>query len=206
MNNRKEQIIRYLDGNMSEEEKLHFEKILADYPDLQKETGQVKNLLSSMKNDAGPDTDERYFVNMLPEFYTRHSKKKKFIFSKLAYSLSTAAAIILILVVIFRPAGTINHSNLNELSANLTESELSETLNQYADQYSLNDLMSSASAKTDSIVSDMVADELDLSGSVDKTVADKYINTDELISSINETEANELYSQLINEDIIKGAK
>ncbi len=206
MNNRKEQIIRYLDGNMGEDEKLHFEKILAKDTELQQETGQVKKLLSSMKDDAGPDTDETYFVNMVPEFYIRYSKKKKFIFSKLAYSLSTAAAIILILVIIFRPAGTIKQSTLNELTANLSESELNETLKQYADRYSLNDLMNSASAKTDSIVTDMVANELDLSGIIDKTVADKYINTDELISSMNETEANELYSQLINEDIIKGVK
>jgi hypothetical protein len=191
---------------MSEEEKLHFEKILANDPDLQNETGQMRNFLSAMKADAEPDTEEAYFINMLPKFYSRHSKERKFKLSNLAYSLSTAAAVVLILFVIFRPGGKANLSTLNDINAKLTESELNETLNLYADQFSLSDLMNSASAKTDSIVSDMVADELDLSGSIDKTVADKYINTDELLSSIDETQANKLYSQLINENIIKGMK
>ena len=36
--NKKEQVIRYLDGQMNEEEKLHFEKMLTEDPELQKET------------------------------------------------------------------------------------------------------------------------------------------------------------------------
>ena len=206
MNKRNEQIIKYLDGNLTEKEKLHFEEILKNDPQLKRETERVKYLISEMKSDAEPEADESYFINMLPEFNARKEKKKKFIFSKIAYSLSTVAAVILILFLVFKPSGTINYSNLTELSKNLTDSELNEAFNEFGDQYSINDLMSSAPAAADSIVSNMVADELDLSASADKTIADKYLSTDDLLSSINEAEANELYSQLINEDIIKGAR
>src|SRR5574338_1109051 len=204
--NTNEQIVKYLDGKMNEAEKLHFEEILAEDPDLRKRTARMRNVISSLKSDAEPAADETYFVNMLPVFYSRLGKKKKFLISKLAYSLSTAAAVVITLFVILRSGSEINVPDLNEINAKLSEKELNETLNQYSDNNSLGDLMNSASAETDSIVTDMVSDELVLSGLADKTVADKYINTDELLSSIDENEANQLYSQLINEDINKGMK
>ncbi len=206
MDRGKANIIRYIDGGMSEEEKLQFEKMLTEEPELQKETVRLRALLGEMKADAAPGVNETYFINMLPEFYARKSKKKKFFFSRMAYSLSTAAAVILLLFMIFKPGTSVEYSNLNDLSKSLTESDLNEISNQYADQYSISELAGSASTKTDSIVSNLMADELDLSGSAEGSVAEKYLNTDELLSSIDESQANELYSQLINEDIIKGEK
>ncbi len=204
--NKREQIIRYLDRQMNEEEKLHFEKMLAGDPELQRETDRVRNLLLVTKTEAGPEADESYFINILPEFHSLRAKKKTFHFSKLAYSLSTAAAVVLLLFIIFKPGSTVNYSNLTDLSKSFTESEINETLNQYSSDYSLSELAGSASAKTDSIVSNIVADELKLTPSAENEVADKYLTPDELLSSINESQANELYSQLINEDIIKGDK
>ena len=206
MNKRREQIIKYLDGSMTGEEKLYFEKKLEIDQGLKKETEGAKNLLFEMKSASEPDINETYFINILPEFHSRREKNKKFSFSKVAYSLSTVAAIVLIVFIFFKPSGTINYSSLNELSKSLTDSELNAALNQYTDRYSINDLISSASTRTDSIVSNMVASELDLSGTVDGSIADNYVNTDELLNSLDESEANALYSQLINEDIIKGVK
>lgn len=206
MNKRNEQILKYIDGSLSEEERLNFEEILANDLVLKKDTEKVKNLISGMKADGEPDTDESYFINMLPEFYTRNEKMKRFVFSKIAYSLSTVAAVILILFLVFKPSSTIDYSNLNELSRSLTDNELNAALKEYADPYSINDLIGTASAKTDSIVSNLVADELDLTSSENKAIADTYLNMDDLLGSINESEANELYAQLINEDIIKGVK
>jgi len=206
MNKGKENIIRYIDGEMNEEEKLQFEKMMTEDPRLENETGRVRTLLSEMKASAAPDINETYFINILPEFYSRKSKKKRFIFSRLAYTLSTAAAVILLVFLIFKPGTSVDYSNLNDLSKSFTDSDLNEILNQYADQYSISELAGSATTKTDSIVSNLMADELDLSGSAEGSVAEKYLDTDELLSSIDESEANELYSQLINEDIIKGEK
>jgi len=206
MNKGKENIIRYIDGEMNEEEKLQFEKMMTEDPWLENETDRVRTLLSEMKASAAPDINETYFINILPEFYSRKSKKKRFIFSRLAYTLSTAAAVILLVFLIFKPGTSVDYSNLNDLSKSFTDSDLNEILNQYADQYSISELAGSATTKTDSIVSNLMADELDLSGSAEGSVAEKYLDTDELLSSIDESEANELYSQLINEDIIKGEK
>jgi len=203
--NKNEEVIRYLDGQMNEEEKLHFEKMLTGDPELRLEIDRVRNFLSGIKSDAEPETDETYFINMLPEFHARQTRKQKFHFAKLAYSLSTAAALVLIVFLIFRPASSVNYSNLTELGS-LTENEINETLNQYAGDYSISELAGSASAKTDSIVSNIVANELELTPSTESAVADRYLNTDELLNSIDESEANELYSQLINEDIIKGER
>ncbi len=204
--NRREQVIRYLDSQMNEEEKLHFEKMLAGDRELKKETERIRNLLLDTKTDAEPEADESYFINMLPEFHSRQSKKKKFSFAKLAYSLSTAAAIVLIVFILFKPGNSVNYTNLADLSKSLTENEIDETLSQYEGDYTLSDLAGSATAKTDSLVSNIVADELDLTPSAKSDVADRYLNTDELISSLDESQANELYSQLINEDIIKEKK
>ncbi len=206
MDRGKENIVRYIDGEMNAEEKLQFEKMLNEDSGLRAEISRIRNLLGEMKSNASPAASETYFINILPEFYSRKSKKRRFIFSRLAYSLSTAAAVVLLLFMVFKPGSSVEYSNFNDLSKSFTESDLNEILNQYADQYSISDLAGSATTKTDSIVSNLMADELDLSGSSEGAVAEKYLNTDELLSSINETEANELYSQLINEDIIKGQK
>lgn len=207
MNKQRERIIAYLDGSMADDEMLQFEKVVGGNIQLQKEVEDLRSMLSSLKAGAEPSIDESYFINMLPEFHRRHSNKKKFLFSKLAYSLSTVAAVVLILFIIFNPGKTTEYKNIQELSTNLSEQEINEALDPYENRYSLNDLVSPASSKTDSIVNNLVEDELNLSSnSVDNKVAEKYLNTDELLSSLNENEANELYSQLINTDIIKGAR
>lgn len=206
MNKKKEQIIKYLDGSMSGEEKLRFESQIKEDPELQKETEKLKSFLSRMKADAGPEADETYFINMLPEFYAGRDKKKKFSLAKIAYSLSTAAAVVIVVFILFKPSGTINYTSFDELSGSLTANELNAAFNEYSDQYSVSDLMSTASARTDSLVSNLFADELDLSASADKSLAANYLSTDDLLSSLDESEANELYSQLINVDIIKGAR
>lgn len=191
---------------MSEEEKLHFESLMAEDTQLREDTKKMRTFLADLKTEAEPATDETYFINMLPEFYARRNKKKKFVFTRIAYSLSTAAAVLLVIFLVFKPFSSNNYTNMSELSQNLTESELNTAINEYADQYSTNDLISSVPVSADSVVNNMFANALDLSTSVDKTLADNYLSNDELLSSINETEANELYSQLINVDIIKGAK
>lgn len=204
--NRREQIIKYLDGQMSEEEKLQFEKMLAGDGELQKETDKVRNMLSAAKTNAEPEVDETYFINMLPEFHARRSKKKKIHFAKIAYSLSTAAAVVLLVFVLFKPGSQNSYTDLADLSKSFSQTEIDETINQYAGDYSISELAGSVPAKTDSIVTNIIADELDLTPSGENAVAERYFNTDEILSSIDESEANELYSQLINEDIIKGER
>jgi hypothetical protein len=207
MNKQREKIVAYLDGNLSADEKLQFEESLRNDTQLQNEVVRVKTFLSSVKADAEPSLNDSYFINMLPEFHQNHSKKKKFLFSKMAYSLSTVAVVLLVLFFIFKPGKTTVYNDLQQLSANLSEQDMNEILNQYENPYSMNDLISSASAKTDSLVNNIVDDELDLSsGSVDKMIADKYVNTDELLNSLNEKEADELYSELINKDFLNGGR
>ncbi len=207
MNNNRKKIITYLDDSMTPEEKILFEKELEDSRELRKELLDFRLLAETIKKDAEPSVNESYFINILPEFYSRKSKKKKFTIPRIAYSLTAAAAVILIIFFIFNPLKSSEYTNTNELSINLTDQEMNKTLNGYDNPYSLNDLMNSATPKTDSIVNNMVKDELDLSSAtIDKSVVDQYINTDELLDSINDNEANELYSQLINKDIINGAR
>lgn len=207
MNINRKKIIAYIDGNMSPDEKLLFEKELENNENLRKEVREIKLFLAGIKKDAEPPVNESYFINMLPEFNRRKSSRRKFHIPAIAYSLTGMAAGVLIFLFIFNPLKTSENLETKELSVNLTEQEMNETLNRYEDPYSYNELMNSASSVTDSIVNNMVKDELDLSsGSIDKAIAERYISTDDLLDSLNEDEANELYSQLINEDIINGAR
>lgn len=207
MNINRKKIIAYIDGSMTPEEKLLFDKEVEKSQELQRELQELKHFMETLKEVAAPPVNENYFINILPEFYSRGSGKKKIRIPGIAYSLTAAAAVILILFFIFNPLKSSEYTNTNELSINLTDQEMNKTLNGYENPYSLNDLMNSATSKTDSIVNNMVKDELDLSSaSIDKSVAEQYINTDDLLDSINDIEANELYSQLINKDIINGAR
>ncbi len=207
MNKYREKIITYIGGDMTPDERAQFEKVISSDPGLKKEIEKIKNSLSEMKADSTPDADESYFINILPEFYERNSKKKKFNVKKLVYYLSPAAVTIIILIFLFYPGKTANLTDTKDLSQGMTESDLNEILNPYDSEYSLNDLMNYATPKTDSIVNNLVRDELDISSkSVDKLLTDNYTNTSELLNSLDENQANELYSQLINKDIIKGAR
>lgn len=206
MNKYIEKIVAYIDGNMTDDERTQFEKIISSDTGVQKEIEEIKKSLSAMKTDSTPKVEETYFINLLPEFYQRQTGKKKFKLRKLTYYLSPAAAAI-ILMFIFYPGKTTNLDVSKDLSQEITESDLNEVLNPYETTYSLNDLMSFATSTTDSIVNNLVSDELDISSkSVDKMLTDNYTNTNELLNSLDENQANELYSQLINKDIIKGAR
>jgi hypothetical protein len=206
MNKYIEKIVAYIDGNMTDDERTQFEKIISSDTGVQKEIEEIKKSLSAMKTDSTPEVEETYFINLLPEFYQRQTGKKKFKLRKLTYYLSPAAAAI-ILMFIFYPGKTTNLDVSKDLSQEITESDLNEVLNPYETTYSLNDLMSFATSTTDSIVNNLVSDELDISSkSVDKMLTDNYTNTNELLNSLDENQANELYSQLINKDIIKGAR
>jgi hypothetical protein len=207
MNNNRRKIIAYIDGNMNPDEKLLFEKELENNENLRKEVREVKLFLAGTKKDGEPPVNESYFINILPEFNSRQLSKRKFHIPVMAYSVTGIAAVIVILFFIFNPLRTSENLDTKELSVNLTEQEMNETLNQYEDPYSNNEIMNSATSVTDSIVNSMVKNELDLSsGSIDKTITERYITTEDLLGSLNENEANELYSQLINEDIINGAR
>ena len=206
MNKYIEKIVAHIDGNMTDDERTQFEKIISSDTGVQKEIEEIKKSLSAMKTDSTPEVEETYFINLLPEFYQRQPGKKKFKLRKLTYYLSPAAAAI-ILMFIFYPGKTTNLDVSKDLSQEITESYLNEVLNPYETTYSLNDLMSFATSTTDSIVNNLVSDELDISSkSVDKMLTDNYTNTNELLNSLDENQANELYSQLINKDIIKGAR
>jgi len=206
MNKYRDKIFAYIDGSMTDDERTQFEKIISSDTGLQIEIEEIRKSLLVMKTDSTPDVDETYFINLLPEFYQRQTGKKKFKLKKLAYYLSPAAAAV-ILMLIFYPGKTTNLDVSKDLSQEITESDLNEVLNPYETNYSLNDLMSFATSTTDSIVNNLVSDELDLSSkSVDKMLTDNYTNTNELLNSLDESQANELYSQLINKDIIKGAR
>jgi hypothetical protein len=203
----REKIIAYIDGILIDTEKLQFEEELKKNSELQNEVEKTRKLLTELKSAAEPSVDEMYFVNILPQFYLNQSKNKRFIFSKIAYSLSTVVAVSIILFFIFKPGSSLDYSSLSEISKNLTSQELNETLEQYSDEYSMDDLLSNIPTGTDSLVNNMVAKELDLpNSSINNSIADQYINTDDLLSSLNDREVNELYSRLVNEDFINGEK
>lgn len=108
MKKNKEQILKYLAGMLSEEEKREFEKRLEISLELKNEYEEIVKSLQRLSEIKEIELDERYFTSLLPRIFERirtdeerlSEKKKLSLIRKLSYSLPILiiAAIILFLM------------------------------------------------------------------------------------------------------------
>ena len=97
----KDNIILYLDGQMNGEEKAAFEKELNESPELRDELKKMKDLNAGISELKNISADEEYFVQMIPKFRNKLGQKKKFsFFPGIAYSVTTATAVIIIMLFV----------------------------------------------------------------------------------------------------------
>jgi hypothetical protein len=194
----RERIIRYIDGQMNQEEKSLFEEELKKSSSLQGELEDCRKLLKEFREIKNISVDEKYFTNLLSEFRMKSSPGKKLKFyPAFGYSLIAALVIIFFSVIFLQDNGEIPQAE--DVVSSLSDNEAEYILNNYSDQEIPSEIITNDSGSSDSILTQLIADELisgnpDLNYIMESSESNFYNTADE----ITETEANIVYSELIN--------
>jgi len=203
MMNREERIIKYLDKDMSNEEKLEFEKELEKSEELRNEF----NLFSRVKNETevvkNIKADNRYLNSIIPHFQSRLEKpSKNNIFKNLSYALPVLILII-ISYIVFQPfsKNSSSYNSIEEFTNELSGSEKNELL----------DYLVENSGTTSYSDLDVTEEDLTLDNSVEGNtellqVASAYdIDISDLAGAISEKEAEDIYNEMLNKKFFNEA-
>jgi len=191
-----ERILKYLDNDLDNNERIKFENDLKQLPELKKEYDKYLVLNNKFNYNKVIEVDETYFNGIVPEFRNRLETKKK---SKriFAFSFANSLAAIIIFYLVLSPNKSLN---LNEIAKNWNENDINNAI-EYAvpnsNLYSLTDEYDYSSL--DSVVSTMLTDELNLTNNSEvMQLIDNSIDYNNLTSQISTAETNELYNTILN--------
>ncbi|GAB6281646.1 MAG: hypothetical protein STSR0008_03870 [Ignavibacterium sp.] len=130
--NDESKVIRYLDGQMSDEEKKSFEDELLSSPKLKKLYDEYSLTFFELKNLNEVKINENYFSNLYARFREKNiSYKKKKFYYKFAYSLPVLIlAVILLLINPFNPSNNEKTSVLSDsIATNYSNENIYKTEN-----------------------------------------------------------------------------
>jgi hypothetical protein len=192
-------IILYLDNRMTGEEKSKFENELKSSPELYERYNRIKSNLLDINSGSSPAVEADYLNNILPLFRQKleHKRSKMKLFPGYAAFASGLGAVILLLFV-FVFNSDVDNNNVNDLN-NLNYSEADEVFSSYLFPDDISsftyDSGSELSEKIDSIFAEqyLLAD-----------AAGGYLEYHSVINSISDEEAENIYIQLLNKDIMNG--
>jgi hypothetical protein len=199
-----DRVLKYIDGQMSDEEKSAFEKELASSAELNSKMEEYKNFFSEIKEIKEIPVDASYFVNMIPNFRNRiELKKKKKIFPKLALGFSTLTAVIIISLFLFKQPKNVTFVNLNSHGIDSTLSLLQVGISPLQDNFNFSNLSKEEEMKYDSVVTSMLSNELNLSSAGLNYINETGSNSDlqSLLQGVNDVEANKIYNELLHKKI-----
>lgn len=188
-----EKILQYLDGQLTKDEKILFEKELNSSPELKKKYEEYISVQSKLNEFKDIKVDETYFNRIVPEFRKRLEIKKKTrrIFS---FSFVNSLAAIILLYFVLSPNG--NNLNLDEAVKNWTENDFNYAIEYVDQQNSGFDIIDDYNTtEIDSVISSMLTDELNLSNN--STVYNT-IDYNTLSTQMNSNDINDLYKEILN--------
>ncbi len=194
-------ILLYLDGQLSEKEKIDFENELKNSPGLLAECENLKNKFSFLKNlNDNIELDDSYFVNLVPKVRQGVEKKNKRNFIP-AFAASTVSVILIAVVLIFslNKKENINMNSLQQLTQNMSNNELEETLNLLNPGIIDNSTIIQQSSKSDSLIDQALVNELTPSINSREnflTYDDSDLNS--YINDLNVREADQIYNEIMN--------
>jgi hypothetical protein len=198
-NNYDEIILLYLDNRMTDDEKRDFERELEVSPPLFERFKKVKDNFDRIKNSAYPGTVEDYFDNMVPDFRKRlesGKRDKRSLIPGYAAFAGGIGVVILFLLIFLLTSDTENNGSFDFADIDYTQ---------------LDDIFSYHLSDHTVVFSD--ASGWEIAARIDSVFAEQYLLADQtgrylehnfVIRSITEEEADNIYNQLINKDIISG--
>jgi hypothetical protein len=194
-----ERIIKYLEGELREEERVLFEKDLSNSETLQSDFADYKKVLKAFDEQKSFDTEKTYFNNLVPVIREKLEQHKNI---NPLRNVGFAAAFILIFVVgyfIFQPlffSSSEQISTVEEFADNMTDAELNEMIEYFV-----------AEDETDLIDEDVYKfeeDDLDniiySSTNEGKLAIISDFGLNNFLADIQEVEQEKIYNELINKN------
>ncbi|MGE5354256.1 MAG: hypothetical protein ACM3P0_19375 [Acidobacteriota bacterium] len=201
-----DEILKYLAGLLSEEEKRAFELEVEKSPLLKKELEKKASVLSGIKALGQTETGSHYFENLLPKvrrkLEARKGKAFRF-YPRLAYVIPVLAVIA---TFIFKPFGF----NPFYKATTTGQAEFTKTVSQMNDEVKTEVLSNLMENETGTIQAEALPDNA--AEAVENTMGEElykesdsksqYLDNDELINSISSDEAESIYQNMINKKIL----
>ena len=130
MKTNKEKILKYISGQLTQEELIIFEEELKSSDQLKLDYDNIKLQLVDLSIRKEFETNEIYFANLLPRVYQRIDKKKKFRkFRGIYYLVPTASAVVVLFLFLLntKTNNDAGYKDLaNEVVNNLSDQEVSD--------------------------------------------------------------------------------
>lgn len=204
-----DKIILYLDGQLSRDEAAAFKKELSESKTLRDELKKVKDFNSQISSLNNIAADEDYFVQMIPKFRNKFGLRKRFnLLSGLAYSASTATAVIIIMLFVTNK--NVNNEVPVVLNNNITahQSSFNETqleTNTLSEQYGFVNMSREEMANSDSLLNSMLVNELNLTAQSlsEMSAADNTTDIQTILQGVNEQEADAIYKEILHKKILQ---
>lgn len=198
MNSQNDIMIRYIDGEMTEKERILFEEQIRISPELQKQVASFRSINEAFNVYSQPVADEDYFRNMVPGFRSRlPGKLKRFPMQGVAFGTVSLVIASMFLFLLLNKS-----DNMGKIAENLNEHQLTELINTYSSDKTVGEVVAtevSSDAATESVVDTLYIKELNVAPeAVSYYFADRRSDLSSVISDINQEEADNIYNEMIN--------
>jgi len=192
----KKLILKYLSDNLTAQEKYFFEQKIISDPVFKSEYEKLNSSLLELKECKHISADENYFINLLATYHNKSENRDIRIF-KPVVSLAAAfgIALIVILLVGQNPDHQITNSKIS--ISDLTEQEINYLVDISPEEFSNEKLVYQ---KLNDNLSSLLTTELEINS---ESIALIYEDVGAIASNITASEADQIYTELINKDFFQ---
>jgi len=195
-----EKIIKYLNDELTQEDRISFEADLKNSSHLRGEYELYLKLLQNIKLSKEVQLNKNYLNAIIPEFRSKTYSKNLVVFkNKIGYSFAVVIAFI-ISFLIFKNIYLENseESSIQSFTESLNENqriEILENLNGDDEDYVLG-----SNNITNTILADLIQAEL----KINYEIAEVYdISYSELVDDLSQAEADKIYKEILNKNFSK---
>jgi hypothetical protein len=192
--NNEERIIKYLDDQLSQEEKKLFEKELSESALLKKEFEKFLSIKNKVKSAEDFKLSEDYFNSVVPRFREKLEQQTKIIIYKnLGYAFSLTIVLFLAFII-FNP---FNNENVNEVE------EFTQSLNQ-TEKYEILEYLNGNNRIDDYADLSAINTQFDMENIVENTTEKSELisyydfEIEKLADNISTEEFNQIYNEIFN--------
>ncbi len=194
MNKNEELVIRYLSGEMEEEELLTFELRLNNSDEFKKLADEYSKVFDKVNKQKSVEGNYFYFENILQKFYSQNkSKSKSNLIRNLAYA-SIIVVFISVSYVFYSNFPTENINNLETITQEVSEDQIMEIVH----EYSLVDNSDLSSLSSNSILDQQLNS---FYNSSTQSISQKIL-VEDITDNLSDYEIEQIYSELINKKIL----
>ena len=136
MSNREETFVKYLDGQLNEEERRRFENLLEIDQEVFSEFREFKKVNDLFSGDVNPELKNDYFTQIIPEFRKKLEKKNSPAFYR-KYEIAFTTLFLVVTSFFIAEKLFVNSEpslNVNSIVSEFTEDEINEVADYYLDE------------------------------------------------------------------------